>query len=396
MLVEARYRVSAFEYDKAVAIYEQLLRWYPDNVDLGVKLVEAQMSAGDVQGMAETTRRLRTLPPPMGSDARLDHFEGMAIAFSGDARAARETFDRGLANARAIGSRTLEAQLLQWRGWLSWVDGQMADAIANSEEAIRIFEETGNHNGTGISLMVIALVSLEKGEMAKALEWGERLHALGREVGNSDFEGSGDLTTGWVLVQADRLAEARKREERSLEIFRRICLHYCAGISEMGLAEVAHEEGKYGESEAHARAAIAIFRQYHMALFEAPSQMWLARALLAQGRRTEAAETMKDANRLFQGLAVANFVISAQITDALISAEAGPAETSAAITRLGEIIARADAGGFVRSSLEARLEQARLMLRAGRGKEMGAMLAGVERDARARGLKLIARRARGR
>ena len=78
--VEAQYREAMKEWPRAVELYRSLATFFPDNLDYGLRLADAQVAAGDVAGGQAPLARLATLPPPDGKDPRIDLGRGSRSA----------------------------------------------------------------------------------------------------------------------------------------------------------------------------------------------------------------------------------------------------------------------------------------------------------------------------
>ena len=76
--VEARYYVTARDWDRATDLYRTLFGFFPDNLDYGLRLTEAQVEAGKLDDSQATIQALRKLPPPSGEDPRIDLQEATA------------------------------------------------------------------------------------------------------------------------------------------------------------------------------------------------------------------------------------------------------------------------------------------------------------------------------
>ena len=79
--VEGTYRETGKEWKEAVGIYETLFRFFPDDLEYGLRLANAQSSAGAPKNALATIETLRKLPGP--PDPRID------LAEAGAARPSR-------------------------------------------------------------------------------------------------------------------------------------------------------------------------------------------------------------------------------------------------------------------------------------------------------------------
>src|SRR5271169_4893934 len=79
MLVEGDYYESLAQHEKAASTYQALFALFPDSVDYGLQLANAQRVGGHGSQAMETIAQLRRLPPPASGDPRIDLAESWGI-----------------------------------------------------------------------------------------------------------------------------------------------------------------------------------------------------------------------------------------------------------------------------------------------------------------------------
>ena len=77
LFIEARYRGMNKEWDKALELYRTLFDFFPDDIEYGLHLADAQTQAGKRTDALATIQSLRKLPSPAKDDARIDLAEAM-------------------------------------------------------------------------------------------------------------------------------------------------------------------------------------------------------------------------------------------------------------------------------------------------------------------------------
>jgi len=85
LLVEGRYHEMSKNWEKAIEIYRALVAFFPDSLDYGLALAQAQVSGGKGKDALDTVEALQKLPPPLGDDPRIDLAEARAAESVGDA-----------------------------------------------------------------------------------------------------------------------------------------------------------------------------------------------------------------------------------------------------------------------------------------------------------------------
>ncbi len=143
-VVEARYLAAAGEWDKAEQIYRELFGLYPDNLEYGLHLADAQLNEQKLRLVLTTLERLRHLPSPLGDDPRVDLQEGLTYTRQQKPQESLRAANQAERKARASGARRLlaEARLLQAGAWQAIGDLQRAKDAA--EETRRICGELGD------------------------------------------------------------------------------------------------------------------------------------------------------------------------------------------------------------------------------------------------------------
>ncbi len=507
--VEARYRETTGEWDKAVEIYRALVAFFPDNLDYGLRLAEALAFAGRGGQALETLAALRRLPAPSSEDPRIDLADAGIAQALGDTRRELKAAEQARAKGAARGARLLvaraqlfEAHALERLGELSKATrsaesareayqeardrsgvatalnrigalllerGELRAARATLEEALAIRQQIGHRYGAAItlsnlgitlwrqddldgalrafqeaglrelgnrtalasSLSDMSVVRFEKGDLLAARETSEEALGLLHEVGARSsaailqailaqvLAAQGDLADaaqeyeeawpvleensdrtyaamalfglGQVLAWQGDLAAARRRHEQALAL--REALGDKIGIAEsrLALASLSIEEGAPAAAVAPAAAAAAVFGQEHASEKKAAAATVVALALVAQGKAAEARNAIAGASVLANDGQNVHRRLAAILATARVRAANGEAQE--ALASLETALAEAKRLGLVGAQLEARLALGEIELDAGRAESGRARLNALERDARARGFELVARKA---
>jgi eukaryotic-like serine/threonine-protein kinase len=151
LLVEGRYRYIDHENEKAINVYRTLLALFPDNIDYGLKLAEAQVRGTKSHDALATVEALRKLAPPASEDPRIDLQEA-AVWDSLSEYTRLEPLSRAAEKATAEGSRLILAKARQSQCWAFHHVEQKERAIAACREASEIFAAAGDREGEATSL----------------------------------------------------------------------------------------------------------------------------------------------------------------------------------------------------------------------------------------------------
>ncbi len=277
--------------------------------------------------------------------------------------------------------------------------GEMETKLGNLANANRYFDQAlataraARPNGAANLSWVLLMRSqrkLDQGDLKEvrrslqeALSIATRTHD--KSLRASVFESWGDMS-----LEEDRLAQAAQQYEQALAI--RAELGNAEGVAgiRLGLGIVAIEQGDPKKAETVAREALDLARSDRNVESESSAEMVLASALLAQGRYSEAAKEIENARSIWRK---ENPQFDILILEARIDAALN--KTEQAEKSLNDVIAAATKTGQVRFVFMASLALGECEIKAGKATEGRARLAALQKDAKAKGFYLIARKAAG-
>ena len=222
LLVEAQFRESSYDWDKAIDIYRSLFALYPDNVEYGLGLARVETAASRPLMALETIRRLHQLSAPSGEDPRIDLAEAEAAASISDFRRQREAATKAVAKGRRDGAGLLEARAEIVEGEALRVLGNFADALAIWGEAKEKFASAGDRGALARILIDEGKLRWQRGEPERAKESYEEAITIGKEIGDQGDLGRALSGLGVVQMFQAGPAEGRKLCDAALALFRRI------------------------------------------------------------------------------------------------------------------------------------------------------------------------------
>jgi DNA-binding winged helix-turn-helix (wHTH) protein/tetratricopeptide (TPR) repeat protein len=217
--VEGQYWETEKQWGKAVDVYKTLFAFFPDNLDYGLRLAQAQDWAGSPKDMASTLEVLRKLPPPLGTDPRIDALE--ASVFSPpDYTKALAAADRAVKGGSALGERLLVAQARGSQCSKLLDSGQTNEAAAACREAKQIYDDVGDRNGVGKELNNLAVLLYQQGNLLGAKQLWQEALANFREIGNDEGVGTTLMNIGAADYLQGNLAEADRKYHQALLKYR--------------------------------------------------------------------------------------------------------------------------------------------------------------------------------
>lgn len=222
LVIEGRYRETTREWEKATEIYRRLLVLFPDEVDYGLRLAGAQVSAGKGKEALETIRALRDLPRPLRDDVRIDLAESSAASALSDFPRQRDAARRASERGEELGARLLVAGGLSSQGLAYWKLGEPRLARAAFEQARKIYRAVGDRRGVADSYNNLANLLADQADRPRAMTMYEEANAAYREIGNGYGVAHTLNNMGLLYEEMGGLREAKASYEKALAVSRKI------------------------------------------------------------------------------------------------------------------------------------------------------------------------------
>ena len=371
--VEARYRTTAGEPEKALDICRALWGFFPDNLDYGLQLVDLQTKSGKGEDALATVEELRRMPAPSSADPRIDLREAEAAQSLADWKHMEAAAQRASQAAWSRGARLLlaQARMLQARAWRKL--GELQKATQAAGEAQSIYEAVGDREGAAHAQSVEAFILSAKGETAQAKAIYTRLLATYREIGNQrgtvmmlnalanlaydqgdlaaaaanyesclkvlqeidDKSSAARISGNWanvLLLQGDA-AGAKRRHEEALALSREVGDRSASAYSLVVLGEIEMGSGDLAGALERDRESLALFRQTGEKSGEAYALYGLGEASLARGDFVAARKAHDEALTLRRELGEDGAVGESRLALANVDLEEGHASGAEASTR---------------------------------------------------------------
>jgi len=218
LLVEGHYRETTREWDKAVEIYKTLFGFFPDNVEYGLLLAQAEIRGGNATEAFTTVDSLRKLPAPQNDDPRIDLVEATAAQsvadFTHQLTAATQAVNKG----RATGARLLVARALVYQGIALRKLGRPKESLGLLEGARQIYSASGDKSGVAATLNSNANTLADLGDVQGAKTQYEGALAIYREIGNTVGAAKTLDNIGSVISDAGDVEGGKKLSAEALAL----------------------------------------------------------------------------------------------------------------------------------------------------------------------------------
>jgi eukaryotic-like serine/threonine-protein kinase len=283
LLVQARYHEVSKDWDQAIQTYRSLFEFFPDNIDYGLALANAQISGGKGRDALETVASLHALPPPLGSDARIDLVEANAADSQGDLKRALTSADRAIEKARSVGASLLAADALMVRSHMLQGLGRLAEAATAVDESQRIFQAAGDKDKLARAEAQAAhLVDLQ-GDFSSAKKMYESSLAIFREIGDRQGAANELNNVGVELQNLGDLAGAKKNFADALAASSEVRDQWGLAIAQANLGEILLDLGDLPAAKQMYENSLAICEAIGNRDMAAYTLFGLGRVLHAQG-----------------------------------------------------------------------------------------------------------------
>jgi len=286
--VEGRYRETAGEWDKGIAIYGALLAFFPDNVEYGLRLATAQNTGGKGEAALATLAKLRSLPPPASEDPRVDLTEAAVAQSLGDFKREQAAASRAATKGNAQGARLLVARARLREAYALDRLLEVSRAAAAVEEARRIYADAKDRGGLAWALSLFGNVYWDQGDIEKARTTWEECLAIRRQIGYRRGVAISLHNVGLALWEQGDLTGGRRNLEEAYAIDRELGEHSGMLFGLEALAGLLHDLGDLEGARKTGEQALTLSGETGDRTEESLVRVRLAMVLQAQGDLTAA------------------------------------------------------------------------------------------------------------
>src|SRR5919109_545357 len=300
LLVEARYHETSQDWEKAADIYRALFEFFPDNLDYGLALANAEYKANEWKDALETIVSLRKLPAPLCDDPRIDFVEEDASRSLGDTKRSEEAVARAAEKAQAAGASLLLAKARKDQAWLFEKLGRFSEVEAAVREAKQLYTAANDREGVAEATTVGAIALKNKGDYLGAKRDYEEVLSLYRQIGNRTGQAGENDNLGDILVYLGDLEGARRGYEAAFSIYREMGDKNGEALAENGLGDVHLALGDHQKAKEIYQTSIEICRRIGNPGREADALSGLGRIHRLEGEPEQALKELTEARKKFE------------------------------------------------------------------------------------------------
>jgi DNA-binding winged helix-turn-helix (wHTH) protein/tetratricopeptide (TPR) repeat protein len=288
LAIKGRYHESKREWTEAGEIYRSLWTFFPDDLEYGLRLVNAESVAGRTHEAMATIAALRKLPPPEGEDPRIDLAEAANAKRMSDAVTALEVAAVAEAKGRRFGESLIIAQALSLRGDALLQSGEIGQARAAFQQARDLFDKAGDQTQVALMLTRSAITLHEQSALQEARKTLEDSLATLSRTGS--IAGRALQLGNLALVFRDLgdLVRAQELMEQALDLYVQSGDRVLETRTSALLATILLARGDIARAQELVEKALGMARESGTRLDEARSLDILAQVLARQGQYAEA------------------------------------------------------------------------------------------------------------
>jgi eukaryotic-like serine/threonine-protein kinase len=300
LLVEARYHEMSTEWGKAIDIYRALFEFFPDSLDYGLALANAQFSGGKGEEALQTVNQLHSLPSPLGEDPRIDLMEARCAESIGVFKRDLAASTHAANKAASIGASLLLAEARSEQSWAFTNLGRAREASSAADEARQIFAAAGDKRGVAVAIGLGGIVQQNQGNAEAAQKKYEEALRTDREIGNqlgvaAELDDIAD--TSFALGDLER---ARSYYQQAMATYQEIGHENGICLVKGAIAPVLMGLGDNRDALTTAQEAVSICRRLGDRSKTAIALFSLAKALRLDGRIEDGKAAATEAGSMFQ------------------------------------------------------------------------------------------------
>ncbi len=302
LLLLANYNEAARNWSGAIQTYSALFTFFPDDLNQGLQLANAQVIGGRWIDAIATLNVLRHLPAPSSNDPRIDWQECRAVRSLGNMKEAANWCVKAAQKARASGALLIEARAL--------LDEAIAlRNIDNSEPVLKLAQDAGQlfaraHDQQGMASTTDFLASIaeHRGDYEEAEEGFKRALTVYQGIEYQPGISGMHDNLGELYLHVGNASGALGQFNEALATYRKIGEQDGVALAESGLGDVYRVTGQHAKATASYKDSIEICKQTGNRNREADALAGLSKELWIEGDLSGAYQGISQAKAMFQGL----------------------------------------------------------------------------------------------
>jgi eukaryotic-like serine/threonine-protein kinase len=302
LVAAGRAREAALEWLQTVEVYRTLAGFFPDNLDYGLRLANAQTSAGDAKASLTTVERLRTFPAPDRDSPGIDLAEARAAGALSDFKRQQSLATRAAAKGNERGAKLLVAGAKLIEGAALSNLGELRPARAAFEDAKELYMTAGDRWDAVNASTNLASIVMRSGDLAEAEKIYRQSLATYRELGDRRGEAAVLTSIGTVYRNRGDFSHAKDFHTQALDIRREVGDRLGEATSRNNLANIFSLIGDSQTARKMYQEALPVFRETGERNAVATVLSNLGDLVSEEGDLTRAHELYEESRAAFEAL----------------------------------------------------------------------------------------------
>jgi eukaryotic-like serine/threonine-protein kinase len=221
LLVEARFYETSRDWAKAIEAYQTLFSFFPDNLEYGLQLANAETAGGRGKDALKSLAALDALGVQSKENPRIDLARSDAAASLGDHKLRRDMAELAAQKASEQGAKLLMARARTSECRALADLGENEKAKSTCDEARQIYEAAGDRSGLAQTLHDMAEVPINQGDFAAAEKLYSQALMIARATGNQKGQARELMDLGLISAKKGDLTTARRMYDESFRSYQK-------------------------------------------------------------------------------------------------------------------------------------------------------------------------------
>lgn len=282
----------------------QLANSYPKD---GINVLLLRLDPQVIIHWLETASAAAKMMKDRNSEARHQHYLGLAYADLNEIRKAIECYERSLSGTREIDYGISEGSILNNLGNAYLDLGEIQKAIEFYKQAQSIAVRVYDRRGEGFAKSNLGIAYYDLGETRKAIEYYEQALNIAQEIGNRYSEGRNIGNLGTAYAQLGETRKAIACYEKQSAVAKEIGDRYSEGISLSNLGDAYLDLGETNKAIGFYKWALEISHNIRSRQIEGSVLGSLGEAYAGLGETSEAIEYYERALEIIRKIENRNY-----------------------------------------------------------------------------------------
>jgi serine/threonine protein kinase/tetratricopeptide (TPR) repeat protein len=260
VLAQGRAEEMNKNWDAAIKDYGLLFPHY-NHLNYGLQLAQVQMEGGHSKEALDTLGELAILPPPIGSDPRIDIARARVHAAEGDFNSELTSALAALREATQRNGRLMQANAQLELCWAHQRLGHVDEAYAACNEAQNLFSAFGDNVSAAVALNDIASWLVGRGRYAEARQLYDRTIEVNQKAGAQKDLAGACVNAARVLDLMGKPGDAEDYIKRALSAAIPIGDKYNEALARILRGEILAKQGHTTEAEQEIQHALTLARE---------------------------------------------------------------------------------------------------------------------------------------